>query len=579
MKDFESFLVDKGLTNRRAYRLMHLIAEARHLEEITHVQSKMLSAIIDSPKLTPIESKQFPLDAWFSQMGWVRGMMAKENKKNVYNRIASSKAVMVSFKTTVSEIMRLIQETVSDLADALVIVSPKDEQLDTKDKASIRRIQQDIMQIIKRNEISYSSASRSILLHDWGSKSGGYKQGKLFDDEFIVLLKEFSVGRITTPPHNIAEELCFYWLMCAQTVQASNARTLKYDDFILFGTKTRTTHFTCEYFKTRAKAYKSTDTIDVGGLMGKVMFRHITKHKFSDSLITLTEKTADNAVANFNGTVGQLLALVNLEKCCSNIKFQLDKYNASSVFLELIKCVINYGTTHAEVKKIAKRARKRVTRDEYESQVRFWLPGLWFTGSMIKTGAVHADSGNLRVGALVNNNSHSTTTEHEVYYSAQNSEYQNMYGRIMRLAMEDIEGVAFKPSVHEVDSRITERKLRTEILCETTGIIKPFFRSTDDELVTQNDSEKSEESDSITVTQSVETVVNFLHYIEQSCTHYHALSAKNCTFLEKHVIPTAEWMESLLDAHFPKEIKNKGQTMFKKYRAMLPPLFSSQLGS
>jgi hypothetical protein len=603
IKNFETYLVDRGFGGVAAAFVLSFIKHAKSLTSLKSKQIAVLQAIESATKLNPIESEQKPLTNWFSQINWLRAKMTQESKADVYQRLASSKLLMQSFKQTIAELMLILQEVSRDLADTLkqndFDVAIVNSTITDKDKLiRYHKFQREVLYAVTRNTHIVENQTLEVLMHDFCTEARknhvatalsnndgiviseivekkrlfSFRKAVIFDDAFINQLEKFLRGEQTSYPVSKAEEICFYWLNCALTVQASDARKLEYSDFIFHGTATKTTHLSCDYYKSRAHDFKTTDTLDTTQPVGKALFNFLQNRKSVDELTSITSGDVDHASFNKTGSIGRMFALLSESACHQRVKKRLLQQHVSSVFLSLINCVLNNAdltiSEWVNLRKKLGHADKSI--ETYQTLIKFWVPIFWFTGSMIKTAAVHAASNNFRVGTLVNNNSHTSSTEHDVYFSEQNPEHQSTLARLMRLVMNDIGNVAFKPNVVEIKQKITERQIRTQLVSETGGAVLPFVKQDEDE-------EGDEEGDTINVIDSVETVVNFLHYIKQAEKNYKALATHNPTYLEKYVLVEAEWKEYVLNNLISKQIKTDGYAAYEQYKSMLPDLFLSQI--
>lgn len=608
IKDFETYLVNQNLKGSVAQRTLSHLNEAKNLKTITKEQVNLIQAINKATKLNPIESEQHPLTSWFSEINWLRAKMEKEYGAGIYSRLNSPRLLVQSFNITIAELMTILQEVSRDLSDVF-----KQKNVDTtllmsllEDKSKQDRVGwllREMLYAATREGCRVNKLTEELLIYDFCPKNrrndisirlhhneelyvrtsqnkkniNNFNKPLILDEGFIKQLIRYASGEQEHYPVSKAEEICFYWLNCAQTVQASNARKLTYQDFIFHGTPNHITHLSSDYFKTRARDFKVTDTLDTKLPVGKALLCFLENKKaigVSNALISLKSKDVDTSTTNFVGVIGKLFLLFSESTFESRIYSKLQQQSTSTLFLNLIQCLTSHGdmTMAHWASQKKKRGEPVVSRKVYQSEIDCWLPSSWFSGSMVKTSAVHAESGKFRYGELVNNKSHSGSTEHNVYFSEQNEEHINMSGRLMRLVMEDIENVAFKPDLEEVGQNIIDRQVRTQIVSETTGTICPLNSSGSVEL-------KPEEvqGDAIIVVDSVETVVDFLHYINQAKKNYTALATHNPDFLEKSVLVEAEWKEDVLNNLISKESKAKGVAAYEQYKAMLPELFMSQI--
>ncbi|NOU52605.1 hypothetical protein HG263_19050 [Pseudoalteromonas sp. JBTF-M23] len=610
IKSFETYLVEKGLSNQSVHSVFYFIKEATKLDVLGLEQVEKIKAICSATKLIPIETEQYPLDKWFTEITWLRGVMSAKGKSSVYKRLASPKLLMKSFNLVVSEIMFFLQKVSRDFTDTLKSNGFNPEQLSIFDKmkspacrnANKLRV---LLSSISKGQQKMLPEHIDLLIFDWISESvrekvnarlrnenelikrnsekeGGdlwFNKGVIFDEKFLEQLFDHLKDNQAPYPVTKAEEICFYWLNCAQTVQASDALTLKYSDFVFHGSSSRITHFSCDYYKSRAHDFKFTDSIDASSHNGKAMLNFLMNRKDSESLLSLNRNNVDRASSSWKGVLGRTLQIAFLPFVENSIRQEIKHSKCSTLFLDLIQCLQTWETMKS-TSWVKKQKEKGLPHDmeAYRKATRYWAPNQWFTGSMIKTAAVHSDSLNFRVGTLVNYNSHTPETEQSDYLSSNNQEHTNTVGRMMRLVMEDIETVAYRPNHEEIESRLKERQARTELISGTTGKLESLNLSNQEEHDSQvilNDSQ----GDVILVVESTETVVEFLHYLEQAKTHYSLLANRNPDFLEKHVLPTSEWMDDLLTYRFSKDIKTKGYEAYENYKSMLPPLFFSQLGA
>ena len=103
------------------------------------------------------------------------------------------------------------------------------------------------------------------------------------------------------------------------------------------------------------------------------------------------------------------------------------------------------------------------------------------------------------------------------------------------------------------------------------GSVNPFYDTKPDNLSLNKSSNK------YLVIQCEETVVEFLHYIEQATVNYKNLLLKAPTFFEFEVLPKVEWYTELLEERFDESIVKEGTEYYQKLKSILPDLFTSQL--
>jgi hypothetical protein len=610
IKNFETYVIEEGYSNQVVHAVFYFIKEAKTLEVLTLEQVEKINSICHATKLIPIEAVQYPLDKWFTEITWLRGQMAARGKSSVYKRLASPRLLMNSFTSVVSTIMATLQQVSRDLTDTLKSSGFTPEQLTVfnkmKSAASCnssklqvllysvafgkQKMQPEHIELLTfdwiskdfRETVNERLKNKSELIKRSPEKEGGalwFCKGIIFDDNFLDQLFTRLKNNNAPYPVSSAEELCFYWLNCAQTVQASDTLKLKYSDFVFHGTSSRITHFSCDYYKSRAHDFKITDSVDASSANGKVMLKYLINRKETELLLSLNRNNVDRASPSWLGMFGRTLQIAFVPFIENRIKQRIKHDKCSTLFLDLIQCLqVWEGQIGRSWSKKQKEKGLPHDTEAYRKTQRFWTPSHWFTGSMIKTAVVHAGTLSFRVGTLVNYKSHTSETEEADYMTSSNQEHLNANGRIMRLVMEDIETVAFKPNQEEVKNRLIDRQIRTEIVCGTTGTVLAY-NSMSPTVYKNRDISNDRQGDLITVFESVETVVEFLHYLDQARIHYPLLANRNPDYLEKHVLPKSEWMDDLLTYRFAKDVKTRGYAEYEQYKSMLPPLFSSQLGA
>jgi hypothetical protein len=214
-----------------------------------------------------------------------------------------------------------------------------------------------------------------------------------------------------------------------------------------------------------------------------------------------------------------------------------------------------------------------------------------FKLSHIKNSSIHARSDNYDPSQLINYNSHSNKTERDSYLSEQNEDWKNNCGRITRAIMNDLLAnvLSTKHDRVKFNSEFTHaaediHRKRDEVLAvmkvvskRDTGDVKDISISDigTSQLATDND----DPADTRYIIDCAESVMRIKHYLAQAEKHCKSIALNSPDFLFYEMLPTVEWMESLLfQRKFSNESIEQGDSMFAKYKAHLPPLFTENIG-
>jgi hypothetical protein len=76
---------------------------------------------------------------------------------------------------------------------------------------------------------------------------------------------------------------------------------------------------------------------------------------------------------------------------------------------------------------------------------------------------------------------------------------------------------------------------------------------------------------------TVETVVNMLHFITETERQLDSLANNALAFFEQTILPTAEWMQTLLEEKLSPKVVRQGKSSYSEIRNILPPLFQNEL--
>ena len=158
--------------------------------------------------------------------------------------------------------------------------------------------------------------------------------------------------------------------------------------------------------------------------------------------------------------------------------------------------------------------------------------------------------------------------EKHSYLTDDNKDYVNRLGRITRLVLNDLQHNAFHPPVDTIIN--SARDLENKTLIVKTA--KPNDINTIDanyNLTPNFDNE-------IIVTDTIDSALYFIHYIEQAEATYKPLSKIRPDFVERTLLVQVEWMSRILSKM--KHTK-AAVTQYSHISSHLPPLFEYLLES
>ena len=371
-----------------------------------------------------------------------------------------------------------------------------------------------------------------------------------------------------------AESLLFTWLMAYQTVQSSDIPKLTFADFRFSRhVNGKVTYIECEYFKGRANGLHRVKALSMKEDIGRAVLRYIKDvSAFSLKSRQLTKKF-NSAQLGLQSPTGRLLRLLHESSLREKITKNLNSQGVTSVFLDASMALMENG--------VFKR------REFFDAQCDRTIVEEFFGPSLIKTTAVYARSDNFDPTTLLNDRSHSDTTERMSYLTPHNLEWVNSCGRVTRTVMNDIAINLFRPSESdkqifnsEFTNAIDGIKLRTEDTLSRMKVITKKVNGHINEFGIVKTSSRIEGDlpDSIYVEDSPHTIMKLLHFLKQLEEKHHLLRECSPEFLFFTALPTAEWIEVLFDdKKFSTASIKEGNSLYEKYRNDLPPHFTAQL--
>ena len=573
------------------------------------------------------------LNHWFSQHTWLR----REDVgigDDLYTRLGSPKALIQSFKITVETALLSIQASKDALVEIfkqtgiaadnipdLLSLTDKNTHKDETDSEKLVRIVKTksifFTELAQRlatlpeltaqhktgleffvfsqtnpkysNDILYnllnnkaipcqkaekkSSSGKRVINYVFFTKA----QTGLFDLHFIKDLAKYAEepGNSTKPmPVCDAESLLFTWLMAYQTVQSSDIPKLTLADFRFSRhVNGKVTYIECEYFKGRANSLHRVKALSMKEDIGRAVLRYIKDvSAFSLKSRQLTKKF-NSAQLGLQSPTGRLLRLLHESSLREKITKNLNSQGVTSVFLDASIALMENG--------VFKKSTFLDTQCDTKICVAFFGP------SLIKTTAVYARSDNFDPTTLLNDRSHSDTTERTSYLTPHNLEWVNSCGRVTRTVMNDIAINLFRPS--ESDKQIFNSEFTNAIDCiklrteDTLGRMKVITKKVNGHvnefgIVKTSSRIEGDLPDSIYVEDSPHTIMKLLHFLKQLEEKHHLLRECSPEFLFFTALPTAEWIEVLFDdKKFSIASIKEGKSLYEKYHNDLPPYFTAQL--
>jgi len=633
IKDFESFRVNECKVKPQSSQALGTLSNLRvglavksFKDKLSQSEAAYLRTIVNKTKLSKdAVPEQITLTNYFGQVQWIREYMDND----LFNRVASPKALMASFSVTVATLMLEAQRLLNELELYCI------EHKITTDMLSVERNikREDAYQLaLRRNLINifcqgYSSETPEcikVLLFDISNPAAyqcnlkRLKNGErvtknplhldintvtqyagLFSYDIIMDIvkraEQKQLGETSIPhlPITALEQMCFIWLMGWQAVQPTDIPKLSKSDFrFMEQSNGSVTHISCEYYKSRAHDYKETPLLATREIEGKALLSYIQRkisHGDSDKTLVGMSNLCKIQPCGPTTFINHIFNLATFPVIHTNILSQLSIREASSVFIDSINTMMSHGLTKSAWRSIGS---KDNSREAFQNQVDNPIPGSWFGLDAIKNSAVHSRSDKYRIGHLVNYNSHENETERGDYLTADNPEWLNNCGRVTRSVMHDLAISVLSPSsdlvfngdftqaLEVVNDKKNDVLSRLKLVTSTTGSVNELG------MIKGHVPIKNEYADTMYILDTPETYVQMKHYLVQGLKHYKQLLMSNPVFLEYTVLPTCEWIEVVLNASNLKQTKGKGfsqktfkegEIMYKTYQTHLPPLFTAQL--
>lgn len=627
LKDYEAWRVSEDGVKTQStglYKIKLMIEDALAFgafnSSLDDYEREYLAALANTPVSPKDEADSVNLNQWFSQHTWLR-LDDIGIGHELYTRLGSPKALMHSFRITIENALLYLQTCKDALVDSFRLAGITPEDIPALSEAAspygkpnqhyirsaktkiLNRLRQKLVPLIHdapylksalelvifaetkpqyRKEIfdkllASQPITATLHTHPNGFFISSQEVG-LFDVGFLRLLALHAVSSLENDvmPVSLAESLLFSYLMAYQTVQASDIPKLTLRDFkFVKRINGAITHIESDYFKGRAKNnVHQVETLKTKDNIGKAVLRYIldvTALRKQDKPLTPVIKVDIFSPSNVTG----LLYLACKDTALWHvINEEHQTQRIASVFPKAMHAMLCNGVNYNN----AQRAKApRATP----------LPKNFFSFAHIKTSAVYASSDTFDPTSIINPRSHTNDTERNSYLVEMNQEWQNNCGRVTRAVMRDLYVNVFTSS--ESDKQLFESeftkavehiKTRADNVLACLKVVTKQTSGRIDELglVSAGVQIDGDLPDTIYIQDSPETVLKLKHFLAQLQEKHTLLRECAPEFLFFTALPTAEWIESLLDnKRFSKASLEKGQAMYDQYQQHLPPHFTAQL--
>jgi hypothetical protein len=634
VKDFETFRVNECNVKPQSSQAGATLAALKDGLAIKGFKDKLLQSevayirnIINNTKLSKkSEPEQSTLTNYFGQMQWIREYMDND----LFNRVASPKALMESLSITVATLMLEAQRLLDALelyciehkitTDILII-----ERVNKTESAHQRAL---LLQLINTFCKDYSSETpeciKAMLFdisnplsyqHNLGRLKNGEQLAKktfrsgigtvnqdfgLFSYDTVLAVvkraeqKQLEAMNITPMPVTPLEQMCFIWLMAWQAVQPTDIAKLTKSDFRFMERSNGSfTHVSCEYYKSRAHGAKETPMLAVSDVEGEAVFSYIQRkvlHSDAKTALVSMPNLCKRQRCGPNTFIGQMFRLATFPVMHAKILTKLGKRKATSVLLECVNTMMPHGMTCNFWRKNTRSEDTSV--EVFRTQANNPLAHDWLALESIKNSAVHSRSDKYRVGHLVNYNSHENKTERDSYMTPENPEWLDNCGRVSRSVMNDLRINVLSPSsdlvfngdftqaLEVINDKKNDVLSRLKLVTNTTGKVNELG------IIDKHVPEKDDYPDTLYLLDTAESYVQMKHYLTEGLKHYKQLLSSNPVFVEYTLLPNCEWIEVVFNASnvkvpnekgFSKTTVKEGDVMYKTYQNHLPPLFTAQL--
>jgi hypothetical protein len=603
LKKFESHRVNECFVKAQSTGLNHilnLLNAGVHSQDISNEMVGYIHILLTTTKLSLYEERQpNSLNRYFGSIHWMRESLGESD----YLKLESPKRLILSFSVTIATILLFIQNQ-KKLAKELL---SSDTFFKDEDTLSVRAQNQfycgnlffKLCRFDENNEPSDNLTKLMILdfvptrnllklNHLWKlTEDDNHKiyNCRLNGKQIFSKPNLFDSESWTFPSH--FEQFLFSWLCACQSIQPFAIPKLKSSNFIISKDQHgRPVFLQANYFKGRGGRIHESPMLESRQIEAQAMLSYL--QQFSNENIKLFNKDVHKSINlsfGMNSISEQLAHLLQFEPLAEQISENLKHRQCSNLFAKAYLALykekefsFSKWMNGQQLKKCTDWSRKK-----YISEIKKPLPTNLFGLSGIKNSAVYSRSDIYRDNDLINQNSHTPLTEKISYLTDANKDWVNQNGRITRMVLNDIEHYVYKPNINAALAKFQDLQLRTRVVdVLSTGIsndadirINKLGQYLDNLI--NDDYELNKEPDDIIVVDTVETVVNMLHFITETERQLDSLANNALAFFEQTILPTAEWMQTLLEEKLSPKVVRQGKSSYSEIRNILPPLFQNEL--
>lgn len=625
IKDFETYRVDCNIKiqSSGASFIILLLKQALEFEEflklLEHWEFDYIFGLTKTKLAARDHIVPITLNHWFSSHTWLRRDDVGIGN-DLYMRLSSPKALTDSFRVTVTTLLLTIQSSKDVIANLF-----KEVALDTthipslgvseefenanahqehimdsihtffttlRDKLRLKESHDETL-VLALKLIVYSNVisvyRKGVIDFLLGNKAcigrrifltAQRNQHPIFYITFLSTIVQSQKNQLTTMCSSVcpAEQILFAWLMAYQTVQPSDISKLKLSNFKFLERRDgKVQYIECDYFKSRANNYYQVRTLSAYDDLGRSILRYIQDvTEMKNSEICLVPQLPKAFITGTQSIVSRVLLSLEIDSLKSLLMSKLNRERVTSVFFTAF--------CHLDRNGISKFAQKRLPNsNKIETPIRHTFFGM----SSIKTSSVYASSESYDPTKLLNFNSHTDRTEESSYRVCDNEEWNNICGRVTRAVMRDL-------SINVMRCSKNDRQIFN---CEFTRALE-FIRLKSNhvlatlKIVTKQDNGKVDElgflknphqyddalPDAIYLEDSPFTVMKLKHYVSEVEAKHKQLRSCSPEFFFSTVLPTTEWIETILyeDSFCTASLK-EGTLLYNQYNDILPPHFTHKL--
>lgn len=557
---------------------------------------------------TPPPSDVTPhtIEKWFSEQPWLRDETIGIGHQK-YSLLASPKTTKRSLQSLASQILLLSFEMKNALATYMRdvgfsdrdVIFPNDESIEvTAPAARASHAWVKTLTPLRDAYLSSEAAqtdrglrSALVLLTSttitteqmrsrfYGNESlftqpNHYSYGNdwLFTFEFLRDLATYAHSGIRESlrmPIMRSEKLAFQWLMASLCVQQSDIPKLRRSHFQIARNRGgSTTAIRCDYYKGRAKKKHPVPVIQAGDSVFRAVSRFLCS-QFPDEAeddFVCSYRCANDSPKSLEGWIRFLVSDFSIKRTRESFK----KDQASMVMLNALHAISVHGVIRNSKTGVSCNPDNKV------------LTRTIFSLNAIKTTSVYAGSEDFDPTRLINWNSHSNSTEAAKYLTEANIEWINNTGRVTRLIMLDIARHIYHVDRSPDDLNRDFDTIRWKTLARGESVFSKLQVISGKQAggiryehqVSESLLPDALSDSKYVVVDAPNTVMMYLHYLDQAEKHYGLLARNNPKFLLEEILPTVEWTETLINGRRFKSYQ-QGKDLYDKLRPSLPDLFES----